>query len=201
MATKSSPTFNLSLLGPFDESGELNAVIDTPKGSRNKYEYDEERGVFKLGGVMPAGSVFPFDFGYVPGTLGEDGDPLDVLVLMDEPAFAGCVVPARLIGVIEAEQTERGGEAARNDRLIAVAADSHNHEHLGSLERLSANLLDEIEHYFVSYNEVKGKRFRPLSRGGPGRAAELVEAGVRLYRGRNARRKAAGKGSKKARKR
>jgi inorganic pyrophosphatase len=197
VATNSSPTSNLLRLGPFDESGELNAVIDTPKGSRNKYEYDERRGVFKLGGVMPAGSVFPFDFGYVPGTLGGDGDPLDVLVLMDEPAFVGCVVPARLIGVIEAEQTERGGETERNDRLVAVAAGSRNHEHLESLEQLNDNLVAEIEHFFVSYNEVKGKRFEPVGRSGPKRARELVEAGVRLRRKQKARRRPAKKSSTK----
>jgi len=94
---------------PFDdETGDLNVVIDTPKGSRNKYKFDEKLGLFKLGGVLAAGHVFPFDFGYIPQTLGGDGDPLDVLVLMDEPAFADCLIQARLIGIIEAEQNEDG---------------------------------------------------------------------------------------------
>src|SRR4028119_2143117 len=108
--------------------GALTGRVETPEGSRNKFDFDEELGLFKLGGVLPAGAVFPFDFGFVPATRGGDGDPLDVLVLMDEPAFVGCLVPARLIGVIEAEQTERDGETARNDRLIAVAANSHAHK-------------------------------------------------------------------------
>src|SRR5919202_2577365 len=117
----------LAHLEPFDAaSGEVNVIIETPKGSRNKFKYDEQRGLFKLSGVLPAGAVFPFDFGFVPSTRGEDGDPLDVLVLMDEPAFAGCLVPSRLIGVIEAEQTEEG-TTERNDRLIAVAANSYTH--------------------------------------------------------------------------
>lgn len=132
-----------------EESGDLNVVIETPKGSRNKFDYDE-RGFFKLGGVLPAGAVFPFDFGFVPSTLGEDGDPLDVLLLMDEPAFAGCLITARLIGAIQAEQTERDGDAMRNDRLIAVAANSHTHGEVHSLNDLSKSLLDEIEHFFVS---------------------------------------------------
>ena len=73
----------------------VTAVIEIPRGSRNKYEFDEKLGVFALGGVLPSGAVFPYDFGYVPRTRAEDGDPLDVLVLMDEPAFVGCVVPVR----------------------------------------------------------------------------------------------------------
>src|ERR1700704_2993480 len=91
-------------LDPVDkESGHINAIIDTPKGSRNKFKFDEKIGMFKLGGALPVGAVFPFDFGYIPSTRGGDGDPLDILILMDEPAFVGCLVPARLIGVIEAE--------------------------------------------------------------------------------------------------
>src|ERR687884_131195 len=111
---------NLDRLEPFDpESGDLTLVVETPKGGRNKYKYDEKAGLFRLPKVLPPGSIFPFDFGFVPGTRGEDGDPLDVLVLMDEPAFTGCVVACRLIGVIEAEQSTRDGQMERNDRLIA----------------------------------------------------------------------------------
>jgi inorganic pyrophosphatase len=171
-----------------------NVIIETPKGSRNKYSYDEEHEVFKLGGVLPAGAVFPFDFGFLPNTLGGDGDPLDVLVLMDESAFAGCLVPSRLVGVIEAEQTERDGETTRNDRLIAVAANSRDHRHILSLEDLSGNLVDEIEHFFVSYNEIKGKEFRPLGRFGPERARKLVRQGMRSVRSRA--KSSARKGSK-----
>ena len=166
-------------LGPFDkESGYVNAIIDTPKGSRNKFKFDERLGLFKLGGTLPMGSVFPFDFGYVPGTKGGDGDPLDVLILMDEPAFTGCLVVAKLIGVIEANQTE-DGITTRNDRLIAVAADSRNHSHIRFLGDLNTNLVHEIERFFVSYNETKGKRFELLGRFGPDRATELIKTASR----------------------
>jgi inorganic pyrophosphatase len=164
------------------DSNELNVIIETPKGSRNKFNFDEEYLLFKLGGVLPAGAVFPFDFGFIPSTLGGDGDPLDVLLLMDEPAFPGCLVPARLIAVIEAEQTERDGERTRNDRLIAVAADSHTHRKVRTLSDLSPDLLEEIEHFFVSYNQIKGKEFKPLGRFGPIKAARLIEEGARLFR-------------------
>ncbi|MCA1818233.1 MAG: inorganic diphosphatase [Acidobacteria bacterium] len=160
----------------------MNVVIETPKGSRNKFNYDDALGLFKLGGVLPAGAVFPFDFGFVPATLGGDGDPLDVLVLMDEPAFTGCLVEARLVGVVEALQTERDGERTRNDRLIAVASEAHLHKGIRRLGQLDEHLVEEIEHFFVSYNEVKGKTFEPQGRHGSRRAREIVEEGVRRYR-------------------
>jgi len=96
--------------------------------------------------------------GFVPSTRADDGDPLDVLVLMDAPVYPGCIVPSRLIGVIEAEQTEEG-ETERNDRLLAVAANSAAHRSLRQLSDLSQDLVAQIEHFFVSYNEMKGKRF------------------------------------------
>lgn len=182
MRSHTTRTRPLPALGAFQkESGDLNVIIDTPKGSRNKFEYDEDLGLFKLGGVLPAGAVFPFDFGYVPATIGGDGDPLDVLLLMDEPAFVGCLVEARLIGVIEAEQTE-DEETMRNDRLIAVAAASRTHTKVRSLASLDDVLIDEIEHFFVSYNEIKNKVFKPLGRFGPQRATALVAEGEKLFR-------------------
>lgn len=177
------PKTNLAELEAFNEKPcELNVIIETPKGSRNKFNYDDELQLFKLGGVLPSGAVFPFDFGFVPSTLGGDGDPLDVLVLMDEPAFTGCLVRARLVGVVEAEQTERDGETTRNDRLVAVAAESRLHNNVRSLEDLGPNLLEEIEHFFISYNQIKGKEFRPLGRFGPQRALKLVEEGLKQFR-------------------
>ena len=163
-------------LGPFDEeTGDLNAIIECPRNTGNKITYDEKRDLFMLSGILPAGHVFPFDFGFIPGTLGGDGDPLDVLVLMDEPAFAGCLVPSRLIGVIEAEQTERDGKTERNDRLIAIAAASKLHEGIKSINDLDALLVDQIEHFFISYNEAKGKKFKPLGRFAAVKAKKLVE--------------------------
>jgi inorganic pyrophosphatase len=175
---RQSPFANLDAINA--ETKELNIVIETPKGSRNKFEYDEKRGLFKLGGVLPLGAVFPFDFGYIPSTVGGDGDPLDVLVLMDEPAFAGCLVPGRLIAVIEANQTE-DEITNRNDRLIAVATDSRNHSEVRTLGDLNRSVLDEIEHFFVSYNQSKGKCFVVLGRFGPDRASKVVTAGIKTF--------------------
>ena len=168
-----------ALLPAFDpESGDLNAVVETVKGSRNKFAYDEKLALFRLNGVLPAGASFPYDFGFVPSTIGDDGDPLDVLVLMDEPAFAGCLVSARLVGVITAEQQEKGGKVEQNDRLIAVATKSHTHEGVRTLRDLSQNLIGEIEHFFVSYNQARGRVFTPTDRKGPRAAHAIVDAGV-----------------------
>lgn len=161
-------------LKPFDENGSINVVIETPKGSRNKFKYDEKKGLFKLSGVLPAGANFPFDFGYVPGTVAEDGDPLDVLLLMDEPAFSGCLITARVIGAIKAEQ-----DGGRNDRVIAVAEESRQHESVKDLGDLTKELLHEIEHFFISYNNAKGGRFKPIGRVGHAGALALVKKAMR----------------------
>ena len=191
---------NLINLEAFHDEDELNVFVETPKGSRNKYEYDERLGLFKLGGVLPSGASFPFDFGFVPSTLGGDGDPLDVLVLMDEPAFTGCLVRTRLVGAVEAEQTERDGETTRNDRLIGVASESRLLARVRKLADLGPGLLEEIEHFFVSYNEVKGKVFKPLGRCGARQARALVEEGMRRFRQSKRRRAPAKPGAAKKRK-
>jgi len=158
-----------------DPGGVVVAVIETPKGSRNKYDWSPEEGSFTLGKVLPVGAVFPFDFGFFPDTLAEDGDPLDVLVLMDAPAFPGCRLDLRLVGVIEARQTEDDGERVGNDRLIAVAAESNDHRDVRSIEDVSAALLDEIEHFFVSYNEAEGRKFEVHDRADARRAHALLD--------------------------
>ena len=157
----------------------LNAVIETPGGSRNKFKYDEKLGFFSLSGVLPEGMVFPHAFGFVPSTKAEDGDPEDILILMDEPTFSGCVVPSRLVGVMEAEQTETNGKSERNDRLIAVAANSRDYSEVRDLEDLNKNLLKEIEQFFVNYNKERGKRFRVLQMRGPRQALKLLKKSLR----------------------
>src|SRR5215217_4237747 len=108
---------------PF-ENNLLNIIIETPKGAQNKYTYDPLMEIFKLKKVLPMGTVFPFDFGFIPNTVGEDGDPLDVLIIMDEPAYPGCLVRCRLLGVLKAKQKEQQKPSVRNDRFIAVADSS-----------------------------------------------------------------------------
>jgi inorganic pyrophosphatase len=174
---------NYTTFNTFDpDTKDLNVVIETPRGSRNKFDYDEELGIFKLAQVLAEGLVFPNEFGFIPSTRGEDGDPLDVMVLLDEPTSVGCLLTARLIGVIEAQQGEKDGTKCRNDRLIAVATHAHVNCEVKSIEELDQAILDGIEHFFVYYNSMRGKQFKPLGRRGPKRAKKLVELGRRAFR-------------------
>jgi inorganic pyrophosphatase len=167
-------------IDPFDadDADAVNAVIETPGGSRNKFKYDQKLGFYSLAGVLPEGMVFPHAFGFVPGTKAADGDPEDILIMMDEPTFTGCVVHARLIGVIEAEQTENG-KSERNDRLIAVAANSRDYSDVRNLRDLNPNMVKEIEQFFVNYNKEKGREFKVLGRQGPRQALKLLRKSLR----------------------
>jgi inorganic pyrophosphatase len=139
----------------------LRVVIETPKGSRNKFKYDPDLGTYTLSTVLAEGMVFPYDFGFVPQTKAQDGDPLDVLLLMDEPAFTGCALECRIVGVIEAEQSE-DGKSIRNDRVLAVAVHSHVHADIKGPEDLNSNMIKELESFFVAYNKARGKNFKIL---------------------------------------
>ncbi len=155
------------------QSGLLVAVIDTPRGSRYKFKYDEDLGLFWLSKRLPLGTAFPYDFGFVPSTRSEDGDPLDVLVLSDEPAFSGCLLTVQLLGGIEAQQTEKG-KTVRNDRLIAVVETPFNRPDLHRLEDVGQSRLEEIERFFISYNEAEGRQFKPVGRYGRVTAESIV---------------------------
>src|ERR1700732_3498166 len=122
---------NPSRLSPTDEKDDaiIQVVIETPQGSRNKYAFDPDERIFGLKKVLPAGMAFPYDFGFVPSTRAEDGDPIDVLVLMDEAAFPGCKLTCRIIGVIEGEQGNKR-KTERNDRVVAVENDNHSYAHV-----------------------------------------------------------------------
>ena len=163
------------------ETGNLNVIIETPKNSRNKYKYTPSVDIFKVDSSLQAGASFPFDFGFIPSTKGEDGDPLDILVLMDQSAYTGSLVPTRLIGVIEAKQSEEKGKIERNDRLIGVFAKSHDYNDVKSLHQLNKNLLGEIQFFFETYNRYKGREFKALGHYGPRQALKLVKQGIKNF--------------------
>lgn len=150
------------------------AIIETVRGSRSKIDYDPDLAAFTLSHILAEGFSFPFDFGFIPSTLAEDGDPIDVLLLMEAPLFTGCVVDIRLVGVIEAMQTQ-DGKKNRNDRLVAVAAASRQHAQVRRLTDLAPELVGEIEQFFVHYNQTRGREFRVLARRGPDEAVKLIQ--------------------------
>ena len=169
-----------SRIRPFDKDGILQVVIETPQGSRNKYAFDHERNVIVLKKILPAGMIFPYNFGFVPSTLAEDGDPLDVLVLMEEAAFPGCVLDARIIGVIEGEDELDGGATQRNDRLLAVATMSQTYEDVHSVDDLPSQLSKSLQEFFVNYPKVlSGKTYKLLGVHGLKDAEKLVDAAIR----------------------
>lgn len=168
----------LAQLPAFDSEGNVAVVIETPKGSPNKYAYDPDCAAFRLKGVLPEGTMFPFDFGFIPSTRGQDGDPLDVLVFLDSPTPVGCLIDSRLIGVIEVRQREAEAEWEQNDRFLAVACHSRAQAHVRSLDDLRPGLLDEIEAFFQHYTRLHGRELEIVGRGGPERARERVAAGL-----------------------
>jgi inorganic pyrophosphatase len=170
---------DLSKLSPRldPKKGTCRVIIETPKGCRNKFDYDPDSGLFMLGGLLPEGMMFPFDFGFIPSTLGEDGDPLDILVLMDAPAHVGCLIEVRIIGIIEAEQSENG-KTEGNDRLLGVAIHSYDHEGLKTIKDVSQTLLDQLEEFFISYNKQRGKKFKVTGTGGAKKAITFLRAGI-----------------------
>ena len=173
MSPRSARHAVLSEISPFEGDGDVRIVIETPRGSRTKYSYDPECDCMQLSTVLPEGMVFPYDFGFVPATKAEDGDPLDVLVLTDEPLFPGCLVDCTLIGAIEAEQEEKG-EKKRNDRLIAVAQQSLLYSEIKDITEVNPTVLKQIEAFFVNYQKVREIKVTILGRRGPERAIEIL---------------------------
>ena len=175
MKSPSDPT----RLRPIDKKDNLlQVIIETPAGSRNKFAWDPDQGIFSVKKVLPAGMVFPWDFGFLPRTLAADGDPIDVLLLMDEPAFPGIAVRARLIGVIEGEQLdkEKGNskKKTRNDRLVAVAEAAHAYANIRKFKDLPAKWIRELEQFFVHYHSLEGKQYRLLGLKGAETAMSLI---------------------------
>jgi inorganic pyrophosphatase len=156
----------------------LRVVIETPKGSRNKFAFDEDDHIFELTKVLPAGMAFPYDFGFVPSTKADDGDPVDVLVLMDEPAFPGCVLKCRVIGVIEGEQSNGKKSKERNDRVLAIEQSAHSWADVKTVQDLGKKFCEELEEFFVDYHKLSGKQFRALGVKGPDRAMKLIRSAM-----------------------
>ena len=167
-------------LAPFepDDADLVTVVIETPKGSRNKYAFDPDERIFVLKKVLPSGMEFPYDFGFVPSTIAGDGDPLDVLVLMDEPAFPGCKLSCRIVGIIEGEQGEKG-DKERNDRVVCVEQNNHSFEHVRHIDDMGSKFCEDLEEFFVNYHRLTGKKYQVLARKGPAQARRQVKEAIK----------------------
>jgi inorganic pyrophosphatase len=174
-----TPLADPSSLSSWGKDDSIRVVIETPKGSRNKYALDSEDKVFVLKKVLPVGMEFPYDFGFVPSTKADDGDPVDVLVLMDEPAFTGCVLKCRIIGIIEGEQGNKK-KKERNDRVVAVENDNHSWADVKHIDDLGQQFREELEEFFVNYHELSGEHYRIIGVRGPAAARKYITKGQRV---------------------
>ena len=172
---------NPTKLNPVDKGNLFQVIIETPAGSRNKFSFDTEQGIFTYKTTLPAGMQFPYDFGFLPQTKAADGDPIDVLLLMDEPAFPGISVRGRLIGVIEGQQIE-GKKKIRNDRLVIVAQETHRYANVKKLKDLPDQWVDEVQEFFVNYHDMQGKKYQLLGTKGANEALRLIRKARRAAR-------------------
>jgi inorganic pyrophosphatase len=139
----------------------IEVIVETPKGSPFKYKYDPEKEWFVVHKMLPIGLVFPFDFGFIPNTKGEDGDPLDVLILSEFSFPQGCLVKCDIIGAIKAEQTEEK-KTIRNDRIFVIPEIKGLYADYKSLKDIQKEKMKEIENFFIYYNLMENKTFKPL---------------------------------------
>lgn len=157
-------------------SSTVEVVIETPKGSAEKYDYVPNTPFFKMKKILPSGMVFPYDFGFIPNTKGDDGDPLDVIVISEFKSFPGIIMKCRIIGGIKAEQSEEKNSKRmiRNDRFLAVPKCSNIFQDVKKMEDLPEQITDQLKEFFVDYNRLEGKKFKALDRIGPGEAQRLI---------------------------
>jgi inorganic pyrophosphatase len=153
----------------------VTVIIETPKGKGLKYDFDPKTGYIFLKKIMPAGLVFPYDFGFVPGTIGEDGDAIDVIVISEVESFPGCAMECRIIGAIKANQQERDGEEMRNDRYVAVPVVSELYASVNELSQFPKEIIAQLEVFFENYNAQAGKKFSVLERTTAKKSMKMLE--------------------------
>lgn len=159
-----------------EQKHSIHAVVETPRGSRTKYAYEPDWETIVLKKTLPEGMVFPYDFGLIPCTKGQDGDPLDVLILMDVSTCPGCVVECRIVGAITAIQREKGKRGVRNDRFLAVETGSVLYRDIQDSDDLPPHFIEQLQEFFISYNKLAGKRFQPLRVLGRKQAWQALQA-------------------------
>jgi inorganic pyrophosphatase len=164
-------------LDPGPDAPELvRMIVEIPKNSSNKYEYDCKLGVFRLDRPLYSPMHYPGDYGFIPGTLAEDGDPLDIVVLVEEPSFPGCMIEARPIGMLNMLDQEE-----RDEKVVAVPNRSPRYQEIHTIDQLAVHVRREIEHFFTIYKELEGKRTRMEGWHGPRQARDAIVSSRRRY--------------------
>ena len=143
---------DLSTLAPVPSPGLVNIVVEIPAGSRNKYEYFSEAGIMALDRVLHSSVRYPFDYGFVPNTLAEDGAPLDAMVIMEEPTFAGCLIKARPIGVLDMHDS-----GAYDGKLLCVPIADPRQRSINNIRQIAPNQLEEVSEFFRTYKSLEGR--------------------------------------------
>jgi len=158
----------------------VDVIIETPRGSAVKYDYDFGTGLFRLKKELPAGMVFPHDFGFIPHTKAEDGDPLDIIVISEFKNFPGCIVECRLIGSIQAQQKEKKGigTSVRNDRYIGIPVVSRLFQQIDKISELPDQMMKELEAFFIQYNKLEGRVYKITGTSGPAVSFKMIKEAI-----------------------
>ena len=162
--------------------GDALVVVETPRGSAAKLEYDPELRAFTLSKALILGLTYPYDWGFIPSTKGEDGDPIDVLVMHDAGTAPGLVLKCKIIGVLEVLQSEKGKKPIRNDRLIAVPRHSHREKSDQDARELAKQVREEIEKFFVATDELEDKTLKFLGWKGPKTGERLIDEAAKAFK-------------------
>lgn len=153
------------------------AVIEIPKGSRNKYEYDKDMEAFALDRVLYSPFHYPAEYGIIPQTLWDDGDPMDIIVLMDQPTFPGCVIETRPIGIMRMIDGDD-----HDDKILGVPINDPRCNDINDINDVSSHLLDEIAHFFKEYKHLEGKVTEVKGWENAEKAIEAIEHSIELYK-------------------
>jgi inorganic pyrophosphatase len=171
---------NFFNLPPFTEDGDVHVVVETPRGSRAKFAYDPKLESFALSKSLLTGLTYPHDWGFVPSTKAEDGDPLDIMVIHDAATFPGLVVTCRVIGVLQIEQKSKN-KAERNDRLFAVPRRSHSERDLKDVSDLTKPIRQELEKFFIATDELEDKKLNIIGWKGPKAALQSIKDAAKSF--------------------
>jgi inorganic pyrophosphatase len=171
---------NFFNLPSFTEDGDVHVVVETPRGSRAKLAYDPKLESFALSKSLLTGLTYPHDWGFVPSTKADDGDPLDIMVIHDAATFPGLVVTCRVIGVLQIEQKSKK-KSERNDRLFAVPRRSHSERALQDVRDLTGPIQEELEKFFIATDELEDKKLNIIGWKGPKAAVQAIKDAAKSF--------------------